>query len=141
MKAQWEKGDIVAAMGGTIENGGKFTPGYSICKIVAVGLSDLAVLSHPARSYDRVYITPQSCCVKISARSISDISSGISQPSIGDLVLGFTSSHSEEMINGILYSIEYTAGLPKSCKILSGQDFVSVPYDRILVLDTKFEQR
>ena len=140
MVPDWKRGDIVASLGGTIESCGKFTPAYSICKIVEVGSKDLALISHPVRSYDRVFIAPKSCCVKISSASIDDISSGITTPALNDLVVAFSAGASEEIVSGIVYAIEYSSGTPRNCKILVGEDIRSVPYDRVMVIDRKSEQ-
>ena len=140
MKPDWKRGDIVASLGGTIESSGKFTPSYSICKIVEVGSQDLALISHPSRSYDRIFMAPKSCCVKVSTASIEAISSGVTPPKLNDLVVSFSTSISEEISTGIVYAIEYSSGAPRHCKILVGEDIKSVPYDRVMVLDRKSEQ-
>ena len=140
MKPDWKRGDIVASLGGTIESSGTFTPSYSICKIVEVGSLDLALIAHPSRSYDRIFMAPKSCCVKISSASIESISAGATPPKLNDLVIAFSTSISEEVLTGIVYAIEYASGSPRNCKILVGDDIKSVPYDRVMVLDRKGEQ-
>lgn len=140
MKPNWKRGDIVASLGGTIESSGKFTPSYTICKVVEVGSKDLALIAHPSRSYDRIFMAPKSCCVKVSSASIDAISSGVTPPELNDLVIAFSTSISEEVLTGIVYAIEYTSGSPRNCKILVGEDIKSVPYDRVMVLDRKSEQ-
>lgn len=140
MTPDWKKGDVVASLGGTIESSGKFTPSYSICKVIEVGSSDLALISHPVRSYDRIFIVPKSCCVKVSSASIEAISSGTISPKLNDLVVAFSASMSEGVLSGIVYAIEYTSGSPRNCKILVGEDVKSVPYDRVMVLDRDDKQ-
>ena len=137
MNLEWKRGDIVASLGGTIESSGKFTPSYSICKVVEVGFKDLALISHPSRSYDRIFMASKSCCVKISPASIEDISTGVTLPEINDLVIGFSTGSTDEITSGIVYAIEYTSGSPRNCKILVGEDIKSIPYDRVMVLDRK----
>ena len=119
--AAHRSGRTVYAAASSFRGSGKFTPSYSICKIVEVGSLDLALISHPSRSYDRIFMAPKSCCVKISTASIEAISSGVTPPKLNDLVIAFSTSSSAEILTGIVYAIEYASGSPRNCKILVGE--------------------
>lgn len=142
MKHVYIKGDIVVCMGGIQSKPDRFVPNFSVCKVLEAGHSDLVVREHPARSFSKVEIIPIDSCIKIDLPSSQIISSRPLLPVIGDLVYSFSSSRYEnnDSFSGILYSIEYKFGTPRSCQVLCGEDFKTSLYDSLLVLQTDREQ-
>lgn len=136
MGSSIKKDDVVAVMGGLVENTGKFTSSFTVHKVVEVGFKDLALVQHPPKSWSRIEIVPKKCCIKISTDSKSMIRDEICQPKLGDLVVAFPGSYGKESepYSGILYGIEYVSGSPRTVRILCGEEVKSEAFDRIMVL-------
>ena len=142
MKDQYSKGNIVVCLGGTQGTDSDFSPSFSVCKVVEVGYSDLVVQDYPEKSFSKLEIVPKTSCIKIEAPIKRIVSSKQLFPSLGDLVysLSPTKFNNSEPFSGILYSIEYKFGKPKSCKVLCGEKFKEALYENLMVLHTDREQ-
>lgn len=142
MKSLYKKGDIVVCMGGMHNKSDSFIPNFSICKILEVGYSDLVVREYPERTFSKAEIIPVNSCIKIELPPDQIVSSRPLSPTLGDLVYSFSSSRysTTDSFSGILYSIEYKFGAPRSCQILCGDDFKTSSYDSLIVLQIECEQ-
>jgi len=129
-------GDFISVSGGTIDKSGAFSPTCKVCKVVAVGKHDLLVHDHPKRSFDRMYCVPIEICRPVSVDASAILSASVTRPKIGDLVMSYSPRGFDDSnpVTGILYSITYSDGAPRSCKIICGEDLVDSQYSELIVI-------
>ena len=138
----FEESKIVAVMGGVIDNAGNFSERVSLCQIIAVGENDLLLKSITgAFRDDHVYMAPKSVCVPVSVPQQTLVSSSLTDPEMGDLVISYEkkkwSDKEHTRLVGILCEMTYTAGTPSTGKILCNGEFESVGYESLMVLQKR----
>ena len=132
----FEEGDLVAVFGGQIGKDAHKADTITITKVAAVGQEDLVVEAEEFYTLKR-YIVPKTVCKKLKLDPDTVTSSQTLRPSIGDLVLSFSSSaiaDKDERMSGILYKITYRLGKPDKCEILCGTEMVAVPWHSLVVI-------
>jgi len=143
MSENWRKGDLALCVGGKIgKDQDSSSPTFSICKVLEVGQFDLLLQEYPERSFSKTEIAPAEGCIKIPVGEENVFTQPASRPRVGDLVYAFSSTKygKEESFSGILYSIEYNFGKPKTCQVLCGEDIKVSHYENLLVLQQNSEQ-
>jgi hypothetical protein len=137
----FEESKIVAVMGGVIDNAGSFLERVTLCEIITVGENDLLLKSLNGTFRDEVYMAPKDVCVLVSIPQETLVSSSLTNPEMGDLVISYEkkkwSDKEHTSLVGILCEMTYVAGSPSSCKILCNGEFESVGYESLLVLQKR----
>ncbi|HIE83289.1 MAG TPA: hypothetical protein EYQ00_05295 [Dehalococcoidia bacterium] len=137
----FEESKIVAVMGGVIDNAGSFLEKVILCEIITVGENDLLLKSLNGAFRDEVYMAPKDVCVLVSIPQETLVSSSLTNPEMGDLVISYEkkkwSDKEHTSLVGILCEMTYVAGSPNSCKILCNGEFESVGYESLLVLQKR----
>ena len=142
MEDVWKKGEHVISVGGTYDKKDQFTPQFIIFTIVEAGEKDLLVKEYPERRFGKIGKISKESCIRIDLDKNIVLSSRPLRAQIGDLVLSYSESRFEDTqsTTGIVYSITYEMSVPSTCKILSGEELKSVPYNSLIVLQSSFEQ-
>ena len=142
MESEYNKGDLVAVLNGTLDTAGLIDTSGSFGRVLHVGLNDLFV-EFDSSSRSRV-VVPKSICVLVQTSAEQLASATIETPGIGDLVLydGKPSWRDKEpkQIVGIVYEIEYRHGAPATITVMSNSEMVRLPNSSILVLQKKTQQ-
>ena len=140
-KAEFQTGDLIAIIGGSVGKDGKFADTASIANVLQVGKSDLMVSLLESQAFGakpRILTVPKGLCQKLKISPEKLEKEKILTPQVGDLVLSFTrSSYGQEedkKITGVIYSIKHSLGKPSSAVLMSGTDFVEVKFSSLLVL-------
>jgi hypothetical protein len=141
-QAPFKPQDLVAVFGGEVGKEGKSADQVTICRILAVGETDLVVEEATGR-YSRLgtYIVPAGLCVSLKMNPSNLTTEKILSPQLGDLVLSHTKENFKNdppvQITGILYKIAYKLGRPYTYTLISGEEMKEVSADSVVVLQQK----
>ena len=134
--------DLVAVFGGEVGKDGKNADQVTICRVLAVGETDLLVEEATGR-YTRLgsYVVPAGLCVRLKMSPSILVTEKTLKPQIGDLVLSYAKENFKNdpptQITGILYKISYKLGRAYTYTLISGDEMKDVSADSVVVLQRK----
>jgi hypothetical protein len=134
--------DLIVAFGSTSSSEGKDEVHRILCRVIAVGKSDLIVRSETTpgstgfRAKGRPFSISSGRCVLVN-RHCKDINSEVRKPSLGDLVLSIDDKYSStEKKIGVLVEVIDVPGSTVLGRLLESEEFTTVPFDTLIVLES-----
>ena len=139
LEYQFVQGDRVAIAGGAVDSTGVIQTAVTICTVEQVGEKDLLVRFD--RSSSGAQIIPKSICTPIKFDAVTLSTSQVLRPQLGDMVYykGKVNwrDKDETAIAGTVYEIKFREGKPVSANVHTGTGMQDLPYDQLMVLQTK----
>ena len=136
---QFEKGNKVAVIGGTLDSTGVIETYVTICTVLAVGESDLLVQLERVTSRS-TQIVPKSICTPIPFTTDALRSQKL-LPNLGDMVYyrGKVNWRDQEetTLIGTVYEVKYREGQPSTVRVHTGDDMLDLPCSDLMVLQRK----
>jgi len=136
---QFEKGNKVAVIGGTLDSTGVIETYVTICTVLAVGDSDLLV-QHERSTSKSTQIVPKLICTSIPFTSDALRSQKL-LPSLGDMVYYYGKinwrDQEETTLIGTVYEVKYREGQPTTVRVHTGDDMLDLPCADLMVLQRK----
>jgi len=140
-KTKFLPNDLVAVFGAQSGKDGKSLESVVICKVLAVGESDLIIEEMTRSSYtsrNPCYTVSKNICVRLVMDPEVAVSAKKVTPEIGDLVLSYVretyKSDDPTEVTGILYKIAYKFGEPTTATLLIGTKMKEVTFSSLIVL-------
>ena len=135
----FEEGDKVAVIGGTLDSTGIIDTHVTICSIITVGELDLLVKLDRSSS-SSTQIVPKSICVPIRIES-SSLSHRTLVPQLGDMVhyfgkLNWRDTEPTTLV-GTVYEIKYREGAPSTARVHAAGEMIDLPCGDLMVLQRK----
>ena len=135
--SDFEEGDLVAVVGGTLDQAQQYTRNVTLCHVYAVGEEDLLV-KEDTRHYPTLFKVSKKLCTRVGVDPELLMVSQPLKPQLGDLVMSYPSTRfadkDTEPYTGILYEITMAHGKPSSCKLLYDNALQDASYNTLIVL-------
>jgi hypothetical protein len=134
--------DLVVAFGSTSASEGSDELHHVLCKVIAVGKSDIILRPESVpgianfRSKNRSFKISTDRCVLVIDKC-KNINSQVRKPVLGDLVLSIDEKYtSTEKKIGVLVEIIDVPGASVLANILESEEFTTVSFDTLIVLES-----